>query len=305
MLTYTQKTVYTNGGGDLMSYEANALTMHEADHELLDAYLSSLSVAGRSPKTIERYRYVITKMLQRVATPTPELTVHHLRKYLADEKSRGISERTLEGIREVFSAYFKWLWCERLIDRNPCVNLMAIKYPEKQKDIFTDVDMERMRFCCKTLRDRAIIYFLRATGCRIGELTQINRKDLDLVALECVVVGKGNKMRTVFIDNVTAMVVQQYLDERHDDKPALFIGKGSDRLKPGAVRKMLIELGERAHVQHVHPHKFRRTAATAFIKHGMAIQEVAAILGHEKLDTTMEYILLDKTDIKNSYRKYA
>jgi site-specific recombinase XerD len=68
---------------------------------------------------------------------------------------------------------------------------------------------------------------------------------------------------------------------------------------------MMVKLEKTSTVNHVHPHKFRRTLATNLIRHGMPIQEVAAILGHDKLETTMQYVVLDKTDVKNSYRKYA
>ena len=129
--------------------------------------------------------------------------------------------------------------------------------------------------------------------------------DIDLAALEVTVLGKGNKERTVYLDQVTGMLIKEYLDQRTDDHPALFIGKGTDRLQPGGVRYMLCHLAENASVNHVHPHKFRRTLATNLIRHGMPIQEVAAILGHDKLDTTMQYVVLDKSDVKNSYRKYA
>ena len=128
---------------------------------------------------------------------------------------------------------------------------------------------------------------------------------MDLQSLECKVLGKGNKERTVFLDQVAAATLQAYLDTRTDDHPALFVGRGTDRMKPGGIRKMLVELGASSHVTHVHPHKFRRTTATNLIRHGMPIQEVEAILGHDKLDTTMQYVVLDKSDIKNSYRKYA
>lgn len=273
--------------------------------DLLDAYLSALSVQGRSQKTIERYQYLLSKMRKALGIPTRSITVYHLRKYLADEKTRGLSERTLESMRQVFSAYFNWLQRESLIESNPCANLGAIKYPKKEKDIYTDVDLERLKFCCKTLRDRAIVYFLLATGCRISEMTQLNRDSINFNTLECIVVGKGNKERTVYIDTVTGMALQNYLEQRTDDLPALFIGKGSERMTPHGIRKMLVELGQRAHVTHVHPHKFRRTRATTLIRHGMGLQEVAAILGHDKLDTTMQYVVLDKSDIKASYRKYA
>ena len=289
----------------MAAYNVEVAEFQDGSDDLLEAYLSALSVEGRSELTIRRYQYLIGRMMEAVKTPTRNITVYHLRRYLADEKARGISDRTLEGERQAFSAYFNWLQRERLIENNPTANLGAIKYLKKTKDIYTDADIERMKFGCKSLRDRAIVAFLRATGCRISEMCQLNRTDVDFTNLECTVLGKGNKERVVFLDQVAGMLLRNYLDQRTDDSPALFAGKGTDRMKPGGIRKMLVELGESAHVDHVHPHKFRRTTATNLIRHGMPIQEVAAILGHDKLDTTMQYVVLDKSDIKHSYRKYA
>ena len=289
----------------LGAYDVEAAETDAGADDLLDAYLSALSVSGRSGKTIERYRYILGRMMQEIRTPTRSVTVYHLRRYLADEKERGISDRTLESTRQVFSAYFNWLQREGLITRNPCANLGVIKYMKKEKDVYSDADIEKMKFGCRTIRDRAIIAFLRATGCRISEMCGLNREDVDLNNLECTVLGKGNKERTVYLDQVAGMVLRNYLDQRKDDLPALFVGKGSERLKPAAVRKMLVQLGEASNVEHVHPHKFRRTTATNLIRHGMPIQEVAAILGHDKIDTTMQYVVLDKTDIKAAYRRYA
>ena len=273
--------------------------------DFLENYLKALSVQGRSQKTIERYNYILKKMNCSLDIATKEITVYHLRKYLADEKERGLSERTLESTRQVFSAYFNWLQREHLIDSNPCSNLGAIKFPKKQKDIYSETDFERLKMNCRTVRDRAIVCFLQSTGCRISEMTQLDREDVDINALECTVFGKGSKERTVYLNSVAGMMLKEYLDSRKDDYPALFVGKGTDRMTPHGVRKMLTELGWKSNVNHVHPHKFRRTTATNLIKHGMPIQEVAAILGHDKLDTTMQYVVLDKTDIKNSYRKYS
>ena len=273
--------------------------------DLLDAYTAAMQIQGRSPKTIERYRYIILRMMETVRVNTGSITVYHLRQYLAQEKARGISDSTLEGNRQVFSAYFNWLQREGLIQNNPTANLGAIKCAKKIKLTYSDIDIERLKFKCKSVRDRAIVCFLKSTGCRISEMTQLNRNDIDLAALEVTVLGKGNKERTVYLDQVTGMLIKEYLDQRTDDHPALFIGKGTDRLQPGGVRYMLCHLAENASVNHVHPHKFRRTLATNLIRHGMPIQEVAAILGHDKLDTTMQYVVLDKSDVKNSYRKYA
>lgn len=289
----------------LASFEVVQVEQNANTDDLLNAYISAMKVQGRSEKTINRYIYLINRAMKQIKTSTRDVTVYHLRQYLANEKERGISDSTLEGIRQVFSAYFNWLYRERLIDTNPTANLGPIKCTKKIKLIYSEVDVERMKFCCKTIRDRALLSFLLSTGCRISEVTQLNREDVDLINLECNVLGKGNKERTVYLDAVTGMLLRDYLNQRQDLKPALFIGKGTDRISPSGVRQMLRKLENLSAVEHVHPHKFRRTLATNLIRHGMPIQEVAAILGHDKLDTTMQYVVLDKTDVKNSYRKYA
>lgn len=273
--------------------------------DLLDAYIAAMNVQGRSRKTVERYTYIIRRMMENVKVNTRGITVYHLRQYLMKEKERGISDTTLEGIRQVFSAYFNWLQREGLITANPTANLGTIKRQKKIKAIYSEVDIERMKFCCKSVRDRAIVSFLLSTGCRISEMCGLDRANVDVISLECTVLGKGNKERTVYMDPVTAMLVKEYLSSRKDKYPALFSGKGTERISPHGVRRMLNTLAEKARVEHVHPHKFRRTLATNLIRHGMPIQEVASILGHDKLDTTMQYVVLDKSDVKNSYRKYA
>ena len=298
----------------VLSAVADQLTMFDlrqldpatdATDDLLDAYVAAMQIQGRSEKTIERYAYLIKRMMQAVKVSTRNITVYHLRQYLAQEKARGISDRTLEGTRQVFSAYFNWLQREGLIEHNPTANLGAIKCQKKIKVTYSDIDVEKLKYGCKTLRDRAIISFLMSTGCRISEMTQLYRDDVDLVGLECKVLGKGNKERTVYLDAVTGMLVREYLGQRSDDSPALFAGRGTERISPQGVRAMLTKLAGSSAVDHVHPHKFRRTLATNLIRHGMPIQEVAAILGHDKLDTTMQYVVMDKTEVKQSYRKYA
>lgn len=277
----------------------------DRNDDLLECYISALRVQGRSTKTIDRYKYIIEKMMKAVKVPTRKITVYHLRQYLADEKARGVEDSTLESNRQIFSAYFNWLQRESLIERNPIANLGAIKVPKKQKKIYTDVDLEKLRTNCKTLRDKAIISFLGATGCRISEATALNRDSVDLTRLECVVHGKGNKERTVYLDSVTGMLISDYLASRKDDNEALFVGLRGERLQPNGVRYMMTELAKRAGVDHVHPHKFRRTLATRMAMHGCPIQEVSAILGHESLNVTMTYVVLDKENIKNAYRRYA
>lgn len=289
----------------LAHYDVRQLDTANQTDDLLDAYITAMQIQGRSAKTVDRYKYILSRMMESVSVPTRNITVYHLRSYLAAEKTRGIADRTIEGIRQVFSSYFNWLWREKLIDDNPVANLGAVKYAKKTKVILSEVEIEKLESGTVLLRDRAIICFLLSTGCRISEMTHLNKVDIDMDGLECTVLGKGNKERTVYLAPVAGMLLQQYLDTRTDDNPALFVGKRRERLTPGGVRAMLTKLAAKVGIAHVHPHMFRRTLATTLIRHGMSIQEVAAILGHDKLDTTMQYVVLDKTETKNAYRKYA
>lgn len=277
----------------------------DTQDDMLQCYLDALKVEGLSAKTIKRYRYILTRVMKTVGVSTRRVTVYHLRTYLAGLKDRGISDRTANGERQILSAYFNWLQRESLIERNPTANLGVIKCAKKVKKTFSEVDLEKLKTNCKNTRDRAIIEFLYATGCRISEATELNKDDIDFMSLECVVHGKGNKERTVYIDPVTGMLLRQYIAGRKDDNPALFAGRGGKRLQPDGVRAMMNKLAKRAGVEHVHPHKFRRTMATELCRHGMPIQEVASILGHEKIDTTMQYVILNDDDIKHSYKRFA
>lgn len=211
----------------------------------------------------------------------------------------------MDGVRQVFSAYFGWLQKEGLLRENPTVNLGKIKSVKKVRRPYSEVDLEKLKESCRSDRDRAIMALLLSTGCRISEVCRLNRDSIDFDRGEILVLGKGNKERTVFIDEVAAMLVKRYLESRTDTEEALFIGKGTSRLHPGGVRFMLKSIAKEAGVENVHPHRFRRTLATSLIDHGMAIQEVAAILGHDKLDTTMKYVYLDKNNIKSAYRRFA
>ena len=281
------------------------LRSDDSPDDLLAGYLNALKVEGRSQKTIDRYTYEIGRLMKFLNVPTRKVTVYHLREYLANEKARGICDNTLKGLREIYSSYFNWLQRESLIDRNPVVNLGAIKVPKKTKELYTDVDLEKLKRNCTNARDLAIVLFLYATCCRIGEVVELNRDSVIIENQKLVVHGKGDKERKVYFDAVTAEALKQYLDERTDDCPALFVNRYGERFQGNGIREMLNRLAERAGVNHVHPHKFRRTKATDLARHGMPIQDVQAILGHEKIDTTMRYVQLNDTDIESSYRRFA
>ena len=292
--------------GDIMNeFDVEQVSEEHINYDLLEAFLSAKEVEGRSPKTLERYKYVIRRVLTDCGRTTNHITVYHIRTYFMKEKQRGISNSTLEGTRSILLSYFSWLHKEGLINSNPMANLSTIKCEKIVRKPYQEEDIECLKESCKSVRDKALIMFLLSTGCRVSEVCNLNRTSIRFSALECTVVGKGNKERIVYLSPATAMMLKRYLDQRKDDNVALFIGKRLERLQPGGVRSMLRQLERKTGVANVHPHRFRRTLATNLISRGMAIQEVAAVLGHDRLDTTMKYVYLENSTVKNSYRKYA
>lgn len=274
-------------------------------NDLVSAFILAKQIEGKSNKTLERYNYIIKKMQEEIRVPIRKVNVYHLRQYLMDGRSKGWADRTIEGYRSVFCSFFNWLWKEGLIQDNPTANLAPIKCVKEVKLPYSDVDIEKLKESCRTVRDKAIVCFLLSTGCRISEVTQLNRQDVNLSRMECKVLGKGNKERIVYMDSVATMVLKRYLSKRTDHYNALFVGKGSSRMTPGGIRNMLVTLGQDSGVHNVHPHRFRRTLATNLINRGMAIQDVAHILGHDKLDTTMKYVYINDEDVRTKYRKYS
>lgn len=292
----------------LTAYELIEVHAGETDPDslnMLEIFLDAKRIEGRSVKTIGRYSYILERMIREIGIPISKITVHHLRSYLMTLKKSGLQDSSLEGVRSVMSSFFGWLWKENLIQSNPCGNLGTIKVQKKIRRPYSATDIEKLKKGCTNQRDRAVICFLLSTGARISEVCALDMSDVNFGQLECTVLGKGNKERTVYIDEVTAMELQNYLLTRKDSSLALFAGKGTKRMTSHGMRKMLTELSKRTGVENVHPHRFRRTLATNLIDHGMPIQEVAYILGHEKIDTTMKYIYIDQTNVKHSYQRYS
>lgn len=286
--------------------EQNVLESNQKEfREMIEIYLNTLLTEGKSENTIYQYRRKLIRLMEYDPTPIRLLTVFNIRQYLAHEQSRGLKSTSIQGTRDVYHAFFGWLHREGLLPTNPCANLSPIKTTMEEKKPFTDLELERLRSACTTKRDKAVFYFLLTTGCRISEIVNLNRTDIDFINLEAKVLGKGKKERTVYFTRVAAMYLEQYLKSRKDDHEALFVGVKSSRYSKNCHEKRLKEIGKKAKVTNVHPHRFRRTLATNLIKNGMPILEVAMLLGHSKIDTTRKYVSIEQEKVKSSYQHYA
>lgn len=272
---------------------------------MLKKFVVTKCVEGLSENTVRRYVDENKKLIDFLNKPLNEITTFDIRFYLASRRKVGVSNRTLDGMRRCYSSFFGWLYREGLIDKNPCLGLAQIKYKKQVKKPFTAVELEKIRMCCKTKRDLALVSFLYSTGCRVSEVSKLNISDIDFESQECIVVGKGNKERTVYLSDVAMMHLQEYLYDRKDSSEALFSGKGTERLGKTGIEALLKRIEDKIDVEDIHPHRFRRTLATNLLDRGMNIQDVAEILGHSDLKTTQIYCFISKDNVKTAYKKYA
>ena len=277
------------------------------DWSLLDVFISAKKIEGCSPKSLKYYDMIIRKMLVRVDKPVQEVSTADLRLYIAEyQEKHNVKHVTIDNIRRVFSSFFSWLEDEGYIQKSPVRRIRRIKADKTVKEVFSDEELEIARDTCNDLRDLAMIDLLATTGMRVGELVTLDRRDIDYQEREFVVVGKGSHERKVYFDARTKIHLQAYLKSRTDDNPALFVtlAPPHERLTISGVETRLHQIGTRANIANVHPHKFRRTLATHAIDKGMPIEQVQKLLGHVRIDTTLQYAMVSQTNVKNSHRKY-
>ena len=275
--------------------------------EYLKLFLDAKRIEGCSERTLQYYRVTVEHMLQKLSTPIRKMTTDEIRTYLVDYQENGhCSKVTVDNIRRNISSFFSWLEEEDYILKSPMKRIHKIKTKTVVKDVISDESMEKMRDACEEIRDLAIIDLLYSTGMRVGELVRLNIGDVNLEQRECVVFGKGDKERRVYFDAKAKIHLMEYLAERTDDNPALFVSLDAPftRLQISGVEIRLRELGRKLSLNRIHPHKFRRTMATRAIDKGMPIEQVQKILGHSQIDTTMQYAIVNQSNVKTSHQKY-
>ncbi|MBR4872511.1 MAG: tyrosine-type recombinase/integrase [Clostridia bacterium] len=282
-------------------------TDEETERALLEAFLAAKKVEGCSDKSLRYYYTTIDNMLTSVGKTAKHITTDDLRQYLdAYQKSSNASKVTIDNIRRILSSFFSWLEEENHILKSPVRRIHKVKTGKTVKETDTDEALEIMRDSCETDRDLAMIDLLASTGMRVGEMVKLNRADIDFQERECIVFGKGDKERRVYFDARTKIHLMRYLESRNDSNPALFVSLQSphNRLQISGVEVRLRVLGRKLGISKVHPHKFRRTLATMAIDKGMPIEQVQRLLGHQSIDTTLQYAMVNQNNVKISHQKF-
>lgn len=285
----------------------DASQMDEVNKKMLDAFIDAKRIEGCSEKSLRYYKNTIDKMLVSINKGIQEIETDDIRNYLTNyQLEHGSSKVTIDNMRRILSSLFSWLEDEDYILKSPVRRIHKVKSAAVIKETYTDEALELLRDNCTELRDLAMIDMLASTGMRVGELVLLNRNDIDFNERECIVFGKGSKERVVYFDARTKIHLQNYLESREDDNPALFVSLKSphERLKIGGIEVRLREFGKKLGLQKVHPHKFRRTLATMAIDKGMPIEQLQQLLGHSKIDTTLQYAMVKQSNVKIAHRKY-
>ena len=275
--------------------------------DYLQLFISAKRIEGCSERTLNYYETTINNMIENLNKKVNCIETEDLRNYLSEYQARNnCSKVTIDNVRRILSSYFAWLEDEDYIVKSPVRRIHKVKANQTVKETYTDEELEEMRDACTEIRDLAMIDFLSSTGVRVGELVKLDIVDVNMQERSCVVVGKGGKEREVYFDARTKIHLQNYLNRRTDNNSALFVSllKPYNRLKISGVEIRLRELGRKTNIRKVHPHKFRRTMATKAIDKGMPIEQVQVLLGHRKIDTTLQYAMVNQNNVRNSHKKF-
>lgn len=278
-----------------------------SEQNLVELFLAAKRIEGCSEKSLKYYESTIMAMLDELHKEVKQIDTDDIRSYLTEYQARKKSSKvTIDNIRRILSSFFSWLEDEDYILKSPVRRIHKVKTGTNIKETYSDEALELMRDSCTELRDLAMIDMLASTGMRVGEMVLLNREDINFNERECVVFGKGDKERIVYFDARTKIHLQNYLQSRTDDDPALFVSLQAphNRMSIGGIEVRLRQLGKRLGLNKVHPHKFRRTLATMAIDKGMPIEQLQQLLGHKRIDTTLQYAMVKQSNVKIAHRKY-
>ena len=278
----------------------------DSNERIINTYIASMRLEGRSEKTLKQYYDALTKLLDEIPKSIKDIRTNDIRYHLAHyQGTHKVSNATVNNKRKFLSAFFVWATREEIVDKNPMLKINSIKDKYVTKKPFSDIELAKIRDALEDNREKALVEFLLSTGCRVSEVAGLKVGNIDFRTGECVVLGKGNKERTVYLNNKSMYYLERYLGNFVDaDRPLFMNARGRGMTKQNIEELMRI-IGKRAGVSKVHPHRFRRTMATNAMKRGMPVQYIQVILGHSKLDTTMIYCIYDKEVVKAEYLKVA
>lgn len=272
----------------------------------INYFIATKKLEGLSEKTLKNYRYVLLKLQNFFNKPTSTITTVDIKMFMYSE-SENKSPASLNTFMTPVRLFFKWLQNEEFIVKDPCASIKPVKEPKRVRKPLNEEQVEILRDCTLSKRDRALLEFFLSTGCRVGEVTEVKIKDVDFNNKTLLVIGKGNKERRVYFTERCKRALINYLNAREDNSPYLFVSSNAPfkKLYNRGIEHLVRRMQKLANIEmNITPHTFRHTFATFALRSGMKPEVIQEILGHNDVGLTLKvYAKLAQTEIEYSYRK--
>lgn len=298
-------------------------------NDLINDFLESLEIEnGRSKYTTRNYEIYLYRVIEFGGDELkPEdITPEWLRKYrlwlnrVETSQGKGLSVTTQSYHLIALRGFLKYLAKRRIQSLDP--SLVELPRTHRPQVTFLHIDeidriLAEIPLDTETgLRDRAIFELLFSSGLRVSELISLNRDSVNLARKEFMVRGKGQKDRPVFVSDTAAEAIEDYLAERKDSLPALFlnnsknqpaVGTSGDyrRLTPRSIQRIVDKYVKAAGItKHVTPHTLRHSFATDLLMNGADLRSVQSLLGHSNISTTQIYTHVTDPHLKEIHEKF-
>jgi site-specific recombinase XerD len=292
----------------LSNYEISRRTEKDIENDFndkLEIYLSARAIEGLSQKTLSGYKMELSMFAKYINKAVVQITTSDIRKYLAHNKDWMIT--TVDGKLSVIKTFFGWMVKEEMLLRDPSAKINAPKKPKRLPKSLSVEELEIVRDSCETLRERALIEVMYATGCRLSEVANMKTNDINSQEMSLRVIGKGDKERIVYLSVKAMHQLRKYLKSRKDDCEYLFVTKRrpASQMTGRSFERIVDKIKERAKLsKNLTPHVFRHTKATLMMESGADLADVQQILGHENPSTTLIYAQVSEERKKQAHKRF-
>ncbi|MBU3145741.1 site-specific tyrosine recombinase/integron integrase [Clostridium sp. CF012] len=291
---------------DVVPQETGLTTSGDTEDKL-QIYLVVKKLEGLSITTLKNYNREILKFANYLRKPLATVTSMDIRMYLA-QRCKNLKPSTTNTQSYILKSFFSWLLAEEYIPKNPMLTIKATKERGRLRHALTVDEVEILRQKCKSIREKALLEFTYSSGCRLSEIVDINKEDIDWHNKTLKVIGKGNKERIVCFNTKARYLLREYILSRADNNPALFVtSKGKhNRLGGRSIEREIKNIAIRADLgKSIYPHLLRHSIATHLLAAGMALHNVQALLGHSDPKTTQIYAETSLENVVYEYKRIS
>lgn len=293
---------------DLNKMVTDLIVYSDDNHKAIEFFKGMLKLQDKSVGTIEQYVRAIKSMLEYIGKDYKDITKFDAMQYFSMLSTK-VSKSTYNTYIHYNNQFFRMLQDEEMITYNPMAKIKTVKVDKRVVKPYNDAEIEVLKNNATSVREKAILTTLLSTGCRVGELCSINRADIN--GKEILIYGqKGKKYRPVYLNDTALYYINEYLNTRTDDNPALFVNvrrtKRGDinRVSRHSVETLISKMAKGTDIKS-HPHKCRHTLCQKMLDSGMALQDTAQLLGHSNTNTTLVYWDVNHDKIKMLHSLYS